>query len=35
MLHAQDDKLAEARKAFEALNEAHRRLRDPGTLVRK
>lgn len=29
----QDDKLPDARKAFEALNEAHRRLREPGTLV--
>lgn len=31
----QDEKLAEARAAFEALNEARRRLQDPGTLVRK
>jgi hypothetical protein len=33
MLLVQNDKLPDARKAFEALNEAHRRLRDPGTLV--
>lgn len=29
----QEEKLAEAREAFEALNEAHRLLRDPGSLV--